>query len=372
MKRLLPFLLIFALLLAGCAPAEPEAPEETPPETVDPAPPPEGLSEVEIVLAPSLGRYADVLAGRAPEDSVDDNGLAFLRDAINVFSGHLISHPELARGTWTLSASFADELRFTGPDGTVLGWDRIQVYDPAKAAAPEFDQENLDLRWELWCRHCPCFNDAQSGWQNVRAAPAFLAALDAFTAYLKEHPDVFSDGHISIWKDAAWRIDQDDQGGCYLQFFWPNRVLGPSVSQLRLDPDGTITQEAPRLLMDLQDNLDHLDEPLEKQIARRFANAWRLPCVPRGDAAWDALEAEATEAFTAQLLEWMETRSVTGEDPAMLPYCLWILSRWASEGVSFEAIVFDYSYDYEFWGVYWLEYSPSDGVINIATGSWAL
>ena len=290
MKRFLPFLLILALLLTGCAPAEPVAPEENPPETVDPAPPPEGPSEAEIVLAPSLGRYADVLAGRAPEDSVDDNGLVFLRDAINVFSGHLISHPELARGTWTLSASFADELRFTGPDGTVLGWDRIQVYDPAEAAAPEFGQENLDLRWELWCRHCPCFNDAQSGWQNVRTAPAFLAALDAFTAYLKEHPDVFSDGHISIWKDAAW----------------------------------------------------------------------------------DALEAEATEAFTAQLLEWMETRSVTGEDPAMLPYCLWILSRWASEGVSFEAIVFDYSYDYEFWGVYWLEYSPSDGVINIATGSWAL
>ena len=33
--------LILALLLTGCAPAEPEAPEENPPETVDPAPPPE-------------------------------------------------------------------------------------------------------------------------------------------------------------------------------------------------------------------------------------------------------------------------------------------------------------------------------------------
>ena len=53
MRRLLPFLLIFALLLAGCAPAEPETPEENPPETVDPAPPPEEPSEAEIVLAPS-------------------------------------------------------------------------------------------------------------------------------------------------------------------------------------------------------------------------------------------------------------------------------------------------------------------------------
>ena len=40
MKRLLPFLLIFALLLAGCAPAEPEGkPEANPPEAADPAPP---------------------------------------------------------------------------------------------------------------------------------------------------------------------------------------------------------------------------------------------------------------------------------------------------------------------------------------------
>ena len=47
MRRILPFLLIFALLLAGCAPAEPETPKENPPETVDLVPPPEEPSEEE-------------------------------------------------------------------------------------------------------------------------------------------------------------------------------------------------------------------------------------------------------------------------------------------------------------------------------------
>ena len=39
--------LILALLLAGCAPAEPETPEENPPETVDLVPPPEEPSVAE-------------------------------------------------------------------------------------------------------------------------------------------------------------------------------------------------------------------------------------------------------------------------------------------------------------------------------------
>ena len=365
MKRFLPLLLIPALLLAGCAPAEPEGkPEEKPPETVDPAPP-EDPAEPEIVLDPSLSRYADVLAGRAPEDSVDDDGLALLRDAVNVFSGHLAAHPDLARGPWTLSASFADEVRFTGPDGTVLGWDRIQVYAPAKADAPEFDQENLDRRWAYWCHICPCAGNA---WQRYGDSdPALLAALDTFTAYLKEHPDVFSDGHISIWQDAAWRMDRDDQGGCYLQFFWPNRVLGPSMSQLRLDPDGTITQEGPQFLMDLQDNLDHRDDPLEERLARRFANAWRAPCVPQGDAAWDALEAEATEAFTAQLLEWL----ASPVEDYMFPDCLWILSPRASGGVSLETIPFDYCYDYVF-GCDRTDYTAEEGVFAAPSGLWPM